>query len=179
MSQAYSHIPLLAHYNRWMNARLYAAAAHLTPEALARDCGGFFGSILGTLNHLVVGDTLWLQRFAGHPSRPAALAPVLALSQPSRLDEILFTELDPLRTHRAWLDACIEAWAGELHAEDLAHPLTYANTKGVVACKDYAALILHFFNHQTHHRGQASALLYQAGVDVGITDLLALVPNRS
>lgn len=95
---------------------------------------------------------------------------MLVLSQPSRLDEILFTQLDPLRTHRAWLDACIEAWARELRAEDLAHPLTYANTKGVVACKDYAALILHFFNHQTHHRGQASALLYQAGVDVGITD---------
>ena len=174
------HIALLAHYNAWMNTKLYDAAATLSPQALGLDRGAFFGSILGTLNHIVVGDTLWLKRFATLPAQPAAMAALEAVRQlpnPVGLDEVLFTDLAALRQRRTLLDEAISAWVAALTEADLAANLNYANTKGVAQSKPFDTLLLHFFNHQTHHRGQATTLLAQAGVDVGVTDLVALIPN--
>src|SRR3546814_11856105 len=88
-----------------MNERLYAAAATLPAAELARDRGAFFGSIVGTLNHLVVADTIWLQRFAKLPAPHAALDAVRALPAPGRLDDMPFPEFDALAAHRRWLDA--------------------------------------------------------------------------
>lgn len=177
------HIVLLARYNAWMNAKLYDAAATLSSHELALDRGAFFSSILGTLNHLVVADTIWLKRFAMHPlqlpSQHHDLDPVRQLPSPTGLDAVLFTDLAALRQRRTLLDEAISKWMAVLTAEDLAANLDYANTKGVANCKNVAALILHLFNHQTHHRGQTTTLLAQAGVDVGVTDLVALIPNVS
>ena len=169
---------LMAGYNEWMNAKLYDAAAILSAEELARNRGAFFGSVIGTLNHLVVTDTMWLKRFAAHPSNPKALAPIRALPQPTALNEIVFTDLAKLAERRKVIDAAIKAWAAGLTQADLDHVLHYANTKGVKSQKKFSSLVMHFFNHQTHHRGQATTLLFQAGQDVGVTDLLALIPNE-
>ena len=170
-----AHFVLLAEYNEWMNAKVYEAAATLPQEALLADRGAFFGSIAGTLNHIVAGDTIWLRRFAAHH---AVLQPLLDLPAPSGLDAIHSTDLPSLFAHRQWLDSLIRQWAGTLSDDDLDHVLHYANTKGVVSDKRFGSLVLHFFNHQTHHRGQASTLLSQAGVDIGPTDLLLLIPNE-
>ena len=167
---------LLARYNTWMNGRLYDAAATLPAEALAENRGAFFGSILGTLEHLVVADTLWLKRFAAHPSAVEALAPVVALPAPTALDQIQFGALTPLRARRDLLDGAIEGFVGGLGETDLDLPLAYRNSKGVASTRHFGLLLTHFFNHQTHHRGQATTLLSQAGVDVGVTDLLTLIP---
>lgn len=172
-----SHFALLASYNRWMNERLYAAAATLPAAELALDRGAFFGSILGTLNHLVVADTIWLQRFAALPARHAELDPVRALPTPERLDALPFPELDALAAHRRWLDAIIERWIATLDHDDLRQVLRYTNTRGNGFARELVPLLLHFFNHQAHHRGQATTLLSQAGVDIGVTDLLALIPD--
>ena len=169
---------LMAEYNAWMNAKLYAVAAKLPAAELAKDRGAFFSSILGTLNHLVVADTLWLKRFAAHPSHPAALEPVRAMPHPAALNAILFTDLAALKARRDLLDAAIKAWAAALTQADLDHVLHYANTRGVKAQKRIGTLLAHFFNHQTHHRGQCTTLLFQAGEDVGVTDLLALSPDE-
>jgi len=173
------HIRLMAAYNAWMNARLYAAAAKLPVEALAADRKAFFGSILGTLNHLLAGDRIWLARFAAHPARHAALDPIRALAVPQRLDQLLFADFQSLAEHRRWLDGVISAWAASLVEADLDHPLHYANMKGEAAARNFFSLVMHFFNHQTHHRGQATTLLSQAGSDAGVTDLLALIPDES
>lgn len=170
---------MMAGYNEWMNSKLYHAAAKLPVQELARERGAFFGSILGTLNHLVVADTLWLKRFATHPAKPAALQPLLELPQPAALSEILFTDLTLLAERRRFFDAAINAWAAGLTQADLDHVLHYANSKGVKSQRRFASLVVHFFNHQTHHRGQATTLLFQAGQDPGVTDLLALVPNEA
>ncbi len=172
-----SHFALLASYNRWMNARLYAAAGTLSAEELARDRGAFFGSILGTLNHLVVADTIWLQRFAGLPAPHAILDPVRALPAPRALDAMPFPDFTALAAHRRWLDDIIERWIADLGDDELRQVLRYANTRGDQFGRELASLLVHFFNHQTHHRGQTTTLLSQAGVDVGITDLLALIPD--
>ena len=167
---------LLARYNGWMNGRLYDAAAELPAEALAQNRGAFFGSILGTLEHLVVADTLWLKRFAAHP-RGAALAPVVDLPMPASLDAIQFGALGPLRERRELLDRAIATFVADLDEAGLELPLAYRNSKGLSFEKSFGLLLTHFFNHQTHHRGQATTLFSQAGVDVGVTDLLALIPE--
>lgn len=172
------HAVLMASYNRWMNAKIHQAAARLDADALRADRGAFFGSVLGTMNHLVVGDRIWLARFATHPAAPTALEPVRQLQLPRSLDEILYDDFDALAQHRVLLDEIICRWAGALSTEDLAHVLRYANSKGVVSTRRFASLLMHFFNHQTHHRGQLTTLLLQAGQDVGVTDLLALIANE-
>lgn len=172
------HAVLMASYNRWMNAKVYAAAAHLDATALRAERGAFFGSVLGTMNHLVVGDRIWLARFATHPRAPAALDPVREMPLPRSLDAILYDDLDALAQHRVLLDEIICRWADALSEPDLAHVLRYANSKGVVSTRRFASLLMHFFNHQTHHRGQLSTLLSQSGQDVGVTDLLALIANE-
>lgn len=173
------HLRLLATYNAWMNARVYDAAAKLSVQDLAADRGAFFGSILGTLNHLVVADTIWLQRFASHPAQHPALEPLRKAAKPVALNQILFAELPALRARRDRLDATITEWIAALTDTDLQHVLHYANTKGVPAKKHFGTLLIHFFNHQTHHRGQTTTLLFQAGQGVGITDLLALIPDEA
>ena len=172
------HIVLLASYNEWMNAKLYEAAAKLPAQELAADRGAFFRSIIGTLNHIVVADTLWLQRFATHPSGFAVLDPVRGQPVPSALDQVLFGDISELAGHRKMLDGVITQWAAQLKEEDLRHVLRYTNTRGIAGARRFSSLVMHFFNHQTHHRGQATTLLSQAGMDVGVTDLLALIPNE-
>ncbi len=182
-----TNFKLLSDYNTWMNTKLYDAAATLSAADLTADRGAFFGSILGTLNHIVVADTVWLQRFAQpasslqstrHPEPHAALAAICQLHTPTSLNALLFTNLAELRQRRMLLDAAISRWVAELKANDLAKNLQYGNMKGTPQCKPLDSLLLHFFNHQTHHRGQASTLLFQAGVDIGETDLRVLIPNK-
>lgn len=167
---------LMADYNAWMNAKVHDAAARLSADALAQDRGAFFGSILGTLEHLVIGDTLWLGRFATHRSG-GALAEVAALPKPKALDQIQFGALAPLRARREMLDRAIVAWAGGLDEAVLDETLTFRRVNGEAVTKLFGPLILHFFNHQTHHRGQLTTLLSQSGLDVGSTDLLMLIPG--
>ena len=167
---------LMASYNTWMNAKLYGCAKELSSDELRADRGAFFGSVLGTLNHIAVADRIWLQRFSEHPSGHEALSAVRLLPRPKSLNEILFSDLDELSEHRTMLDGVIERWAESLTDADLSQVLCYPTLKGSRVCKRFSGLVLHFFNHQTHHRGQATTLLSQFGKDVGVTDLLTLVP---
>lgn len=172
------HFELLAVYNQWMNSKVYEAAGHLGAKELAKDRGVFFSSMLGTLNHILVGDTIWLKRFATHPSCMSSLREVANLPNPNSLDQIICEDFAALSEQRAWLDRQIISWVGALSERDLDLVLSYHNTKGVPANKRFSSLVLHFFNHQTHHRGQVSALLSQAGEDIGVTDLLALIAEE-
>lgn len=169
------HIGLMASYNQWMNRKLYDAASTLSDAQLSMDRQAFFGSILGTLNHLALGDTVWLKRFAQHPVGYPALAPLSAIATPVDLKQLAFANIRELATRRAWLDQLIIDWAQSVQESDLDHRLHYHNMRGTEADKDFFSLLVHFFNHQTHHRGQATTLLTQAGLDVGTTDLLALI----
>ncbi|MDX1551944.1 MAG: DinB family protein [Marinobacter sp.] len=173
-----AHFQLLASYNQWMNAKVYEAAGSLSASELAKDRGGFFGSVLGTLNHIVVADTIWLKRFVTHPSCGALFRAVTDLENPTRLDQILFNDLGSLKGHRIWLDRQIIDWISRLSEDDLDFVLSYRSIKGTLARKRYSSLVLHFFNHQTHHRGQVSTLLSQLHVDIGVTDLLERIPDE-
>ena len=170
-------IVLLASYNASMNTRLYAAAATLPRDVLIADRGAFFGSVIGTLNHIVAGDTIWLRRFMSHPSGFTSLQPMAVMAAPSGLAHLYSDDLHALREHRVRLDAIVTALAAEITDDDLAKPVSYTNSRGDFR-KTFGALLLHFFNHQTHHRGQASTLLSQLDVDIGVTDLLEWIPEH-
>jgi uncharacterized damage-inducible protein DinB len=176
MSQL-THLQLMARYNAWMNDKLYAAAGQLSPLALSEDRGAFFPSILATLNHIAVADLIWFKRFAEHPACAELREAISDLQRPTALDQLLFDTLPPLQALRSRLDGHISDWVAALTEQDVEQHLAYSNMKGVPAQRPYASLMLHFFNHQTHHRGQASTLLFQAGQDVGVTDLLALIAD--
>ncbi len=166
---------LMAEYNRWMNSKLLDAAGQLTQAELKRDSGAFFNSILGTFNHIMVGDIIWLQRFAEHPSA-AVLQTVRAFQRPATLSQLLYEDLSSLAKQRRQLDSMICEFCEGLTDADLSVELEYRNTKGVAFNRRFAYLMQHFFNHQTHHRGQLSTLFSQRGVDIGETDLLGVMP---
>ena len=153
----------MARYNRWMNGTVYAAAARLSDAERKRDLGAFFKSLHGTLNHVLVGDRVWMGRLTGHPA-----------SFPSLAHE-LCADFADLERERGVTDDAIDALAAALTPERLAAPLTYRtvlNPRMVTYPLDL--VLMHFFNHQTHHRGQATTLLMQLGVDPGLTDLIYL-----
>lgn len=170
-------ILLLAAYNASMNRKLYDAAGALSPADVSADRGAYFGSILGTLNHLVAGDTIWLTRFAQHPSQFVALDHLRKTPAPTSLTQSFGDTLPALLAARLRLDDTITTLAHELRQPDLDQPLTYRNTRGTAFQRHFGSLLLHFFNHQTHHRGQASTLLTQAGARIDDTDLLLLIPD--
>lgn len=137
----------LAGYNAWANERLYDAAEKLSDEEYRADRGAFFKSIHGTLNHLLVADRIWMKRFTGQGEAP------------NKLDAILFQELAPLRAARDREDARIRAYVAGLSEQELAANFSYLTiVNPMTVTQPLAPALDHFFNHQTHHRGQAHAL---------------------
>jgi uncharacterized damage-inducible protein DinB len=57
------HVRLMANYNQAINIQIYTTASKLSAAELSLDRQAFFGSILGTLNHIPVGDIIWLKRY--------------------------------------------------------------------------------------------------------------------
>lgn len=166
----------LAEYNRWFNGRLYSACEQLSDDERKRDRGAFFGSIHGTLNHVVWGDQLWLKRFTGQGvDFPSLGGQLLDLPEGAVHATVLHAQWTALRAKREQLDAAIEAWVREMPQDFPLHTMRYANTSGVLREHPAWKALTHFFNHQTHHRGQVTALLAQAGIEPGMTDLIALV----
>lgn len=168
----------MAEYNRWMNARLFDAAGKLAEPQLFEDRGAFFGSLFDTLNHIAVADTIWLHRFARHPGLGGIEEMMGGFPIPASLRQRLAQSLGGLREYRVRTDEVIDAFAGQVTEEQLAGTLRYANLAGEAQARSLRAVVQHFFNHQTHHRGQATTLLFQAGVDIGVTDLFAIIPSE-
>ena len=151
---------LLARYNRWMNERMYAALASMPEAERKRDRGAFFGSIHRSLDHILWGDRVWLGRFVGAPHG------VPAYGADAHDD---FAEL---AREREDADRDILAWAGGLNDAWLASTLEYrASSDGKLRRLPAWIAATHLFQHATHHRGQVTTLMKQAGVDPGVTDL--------
>ncbi|MBK8289414.1 MAG: DinB family protein [Cellvibrionales bacterium] len=172
------HIQRMAQYNRFMNDKLLDAADQLPADALIANKGAYFGSILGTLNHVLVGDLLWLHRFKHHSAAYTALDALASFPVPTALDQQLYNNLIDFKVARQQLDALILSWVSQITAGDLQRSLQYRRVNGEINHRSFAGLLMHFFNHQTHHRGQATTLFSQAGIDVGATDLLLLIPEE-
>lgn len=172
------HFQLLADYNASLNQKICTSIATVPNETLLEDKGAFFGSILGTLNHIMVGDLIWLTRFNQHSNYANGFTSLSQLSEftlPTQLTQTLYSSKEDYTRNRLELDSIIIQFIKELAETDLSQTLTYTNTKGAQFSKPFSPLLLHLFNHQTHHRGQVTTLLNQMDIDVGATDLLMLI----
>jgi len=165
----------MARYNQWVNKRLYDKVQLLSASEIAKDCGAFFGSILGTLNHILVGDMFWLRRFSSSKHCNDALAPMREMPMPTSLRDVLFDDIQTLRVKREEMDVLILDFSHTWNDTMLASPIRYRNMAGEKHQQPLGALLHHLFNHQTHHRGQITTLLFQAGIDPEATDLLVMM----
>ena len=157
------YVRTMAQYNRWQNASLYRAASNLADSRRREDRGLFFGSVHATLNHLVWGDRTWLSRFSGRmPGRAQSIA-------------------DSVNEHETWemlvqarkvLEGEIMAWSDEVTDDFLTGEMSwYSGAMGRQVSKPHGLLVTHFFNHQTHHRGQVHGALTAMGQQPDDTDL--------
>lgn len=154
---------IFARYNRWMNEKLYAICAGMSDEERKRDLRAPFHSIHGTFNHLLLADRIWLGRF----QKQEFLFETLA-------DE-LYRDFAELRREQSKTDDAINAWIATLHESDLAGAFTFhSRSRNQDNTLLLSSVMLHFFNHQTHHRGQITAMIEALGYDCGVTDLLQL-----
>ena len=135
----------LAAYNHWANTRIYAVALALPDEMYRRTTGVFFGSLHGTLNHLLLTDRLWLKRLTGGGDHP------------NQLDAILYDDRVELARRRVAEDLRLIDTVAAYDDDRLAAEITYHTTSGVPQTQRLADVLLHLFNHQTHHRGHAHA----------------------
>jgi uncharacterized damage-inducible protein DinB len=169
-------LEMFAHYNAWANARLYDAASKLSDTDYRADRGAFFKSMHGTLNHLLVGDRIWMRRLTGTGEAPNAL------------DTILHEDFSALRAARRNEDERIIQYIAGLSESDLCSRIRFRTVVNPQTIEqDLAPALAHFFNHQTHHRGQAHGLLtaitgdapsfdlilYQRDVGIGNTKIVA------
>jgi uncharacterized damage-inducible protein DinB len=163
-----AHFVTFARYNIWANARLYDACAVL-PEAayVAARPAAFFGSLHGTLNHILVGDRAWMRRLTGEGPEPRSL------------DEELYPDLARLRAAREAEDARILAFVEGLDDAALAAELDYRTMAGEDHANPVGLVLAHMFNHQTHHRGQAHALIKDAGAAPPPLDLIYFLRERA
>ena len=163
-----AYVRTMAAYNAEMNRRLYEAAGRLTDAQRKAEHGAFWGSIHGTLVHILWGDSQWMSRFDGW-ERPAT---------PIKESADMIADFGDLGTRRIKADADIVAWAGRVDEAWLADDMVwFSGSLQQEIRRQRGFLVAHFFNHQTHHRGQVHALLTAAGQKTGDTDLFILMPG--
>ena len=147
-------LPTAARYNAWANRRLHRACAVLPPEELARDRRGFFGSIIGTLNHVLLADLIYRERLEKKPTSF------------SRLNEILHEDLPPLTAAQHSQDAWYVEFADALGPAELEGTLSFDTVEtGEYFSLPLRACLTNLFEHQIHHRGQTHHMLSHAGID--------------
>ncbi len=159
-----NHYRMFAAYNAWANRALYEEVGKLDDAAYRKDLGAFFGSLHGTLNHLLTADRIWMKRFTGEGEAPKSL------------DTILHEDFAALRTARQAEDARLAAFVASLTEEKIAADFTYSPlTNPAVVTHPLGAALTHLFNHQTHHRGQCHAMLTALGGPSITLDLIYFV----
>ncbi|MFB2937477.1 DinB family protein [Aerosakkonemataceae cyanobacterium BLCC-F154] len=157
------HFQMLARYNTLANRRVYDTCALLADEERKRVRPAFFKSIHGTLNHIMVGDRIWLSRLTGKET------PFI------KLDTILYEDFAELNAVRILEDRRIEEFAAELTEEFIKGTMKYINSQGKFYEDPVELLITHFFNHQTHHRGQIHDMLTQTEIAPPVLDMHRII----
>jgi uncharacterized damage-inducible protein DinB len=146
------HFLMMARYNAWANLRLYKMAGALPEELYRREVGVYFKSLHETLNHLLVTDRIWMRRLTGKGSHP------------NKLNAIAFDDFASLQAARTSEDLRIVNYIENLQEADIEKELDYSTLNGTPQKQPICEILAHWFNHQTHHRGQAHAVLTLVGV---------------
>lgn len=150
-----------AQYNKWMNDHFYLLCDAIADEERKRDAGAFFKSIHGTLNHILLGDRLWMSRFQN------------TIFEIESLDQELYSDYEELKKQRVFTDRNINDYVDGLTDDVINQPISFVSkVKKIQHTFILRDCLLHFFHHQTHHRGQLSTLISQLGIDIGVTDMM-------
>lgn len=160
-----SYPRMMARYNRWQNASLYRAAGTLDDAERRAARGSFWGSIHRTFVHLCWADQIWLSRFTD------IAPPGTTLKESADF----LDDWDALKAKRGELDTVLQNWVDGLAEGPIAGTLKwYSGAAGREVEAPIGVIIVHFFNHQTHHRGQLHAMLTAAGAQPDDTDLFLM-----
>ena len=157
------YVGLMARYNAWQNAQITRAIDGVRLRVLTEDHGAFFSSILGTLNHILWADRLWLHRLAVTDSRPDC----------GIEESVAMTPTGPSwSAARFATDGRIRSWAERVHSIELTGDMSFwSGAAGAQITRPVADCVVHMFNHQTHHRGQVHAMMTRAGLKAPVTDI--------
>jgi uncharacterized damage-inducible protein DinB len=147
-----THFAMMARYNAWANARLFRMAGALQDELYRKEVGAYFKSLHGTLNHLLAADRIWMRRLTGMGDHP------------DKLNAILFDDLPSLHAARLAEDGRIIGFVQGLAESAFEELLDYRTLNGTPQRQRRREILAHLFNHETHHRGQAHAILTVLGV---------------
>ena len=161
-----AHFHTFARYNAWANQRLYGACASLSEAELAAPRTTFFGSILATLNHILVADRMWVARLDGVDSGIKSL------------DTVLYEAFTDLRAARKREDAALIARVVALDGGDLDQVIDYRSVTMGENRSQVHEILSHVFNHQTHHRGQVHACLSGTSVSPPPLDLMFFLRDQ-
>ncbi|MDB6157589.1 MAG: DinB family protein [Gammaproteobacteria bacterium] len=161
-----AHFVMFASYNKWANARLYRMSGALPQEAYRRNVGAYFGSLHGTLNHLLTADRIWMRRLTGSGDHP------------NELNAIVCDELQSLHTARETEDERIVTFVETLEEAQFERQCDYRTLNGTPQKQPIGEILAHLFNHQTHHRAQAHTILTLLGVEPDPLDLLLMLRTR-
>jgi uncharacterized damage-inducible protein DinB len=157
------HFQMLARYNRIANERLYAKCSELSDSEYPMNRAGSFGSIHALLNHILRGDRIWMSRFEGGDQTTPPL------------NTVLYENFSELRRARVAEDARIESFFANLRPDFAAQSFAYINNQGKSYVEAAPVALSHFFNHQTHHRGQVHVMLSQTPVAPPSLDLHRII----
>ena len=162
----------LAEYNRRTNQEVMKILQGLEPEQLGRRIGGFFGSIIGTANHVLLSDIAWLRRFAHGSSALSEVQDEIPDIKANLLTDTPWTDLASLRPVREAVDALLQRTVDTIPQHELSLQLRYVDSRGDYYEKTLWVALLHVFNHQTHHRGQIALMLDELGVENDYSNLV-------
>ncbi len=153
-------------YTLWADRMCLKAVEAVRPEDLVRPTGSSFGSLLGTLAHLLQSQRLWLARFEGK-------------SLDRRLDAGDLADWPSLSAAWAETSAELGFFLAALTAEQVAGDLTWTSSAGVTHTRPLWEPVVHLVNHSTYHRGQVVSLLRQLGYAPPSTDLIAFLLEQA
>ena len=168
---------MLSLYNSRMNAQLLRCCKTLPSDKLEQNTHTFFPIIISYWNHILFGDLIMLNRLVENETSALRPADLAFFPTPTNTRDIYFVDIQEIEIVRKKLDKLIVEWCSTLSYQDCENTLRYTTTEGVEMSKTTADVVLHMFNHQTHHRGQLTSILSLYGADYGCTDLLVIVPE--
>jgi len=164
---------LLARYNEKTNGEMNALVSRLDADQWNHAFDTFFPSVHATCNHIYIADFAWLKRFSG--LRNFRYIKDGVFNREIGFTDDVFAAREDYPAKRQHLDTLITAFADEVTDADLGQSLTYKDLRGVENTRNFGGLILHMFNHQTHHRGMISVYLEMLGISNDYSNLAKMV----
>jgi uncharacterized damage-inducible protein DinB len=163
---------IFSEYNKKANNEMNAIIRTLEPDQWNQEFGGYFNSIKSLCNHVYICDFNWLKRFS--KLREFQYIKHGFFAREMKFGSIILKTVTEYETKRNEFDDHIDLFVHEINPRDLDEVLTYTDSHGREYKRLFSGLVLHMFNHQTHHRGMISIYLEELGKSNDFSNLMNL-----